>query len=80
MSKAIPQQSELELNKDGSAHGRIVYSWGESQYCSTYCPGHVRWLLDNGYDIIPEHNEERCAGFDCGHGSIRVQRITNKVK
>ena len=59
---------ELTLvSKDGSVHGRIVYSWGESPYCSTYCAMHVKWILEQGWDIIPEHNQDTCAGFVCSH-------------
>jgi len=63
---------QLELTKSGSVHGRIVYAWGVSPYCSTYYPEHTTWLLENGYDIIPEHNEGKCAGFICGHNEPTI--------
>jgi len=65
-------EHQLELTKDGYVHGRIVYPWCVSPYCSTYCPEHVTWLLKNGYDVIPEHNEGKCAGFVCGHKWLTV--------
>jgi len=43
------------VKEDGSVHGRIVYSWGECPYCTTYCKFHVQWILDQGWDIIPDH-------------------------
>lgn len=70
-------QPSLELNKDGSVHGRIIFNWGESPYCSTYCKHHVAWVLAKGWDIIPYHNPELCAGFECGHGIVRVS-VSNK--
>ena len=70
--KTIISQPSLELNKDGSVHGRIVYGWGESPYCTTYCKSHTQWILSKGWDIIPEHIEGNCAGFICGHGEPTV--------
>lgn len=70
-------QALKELTKqDGSVHGRIVYSWGECPYCTTYCKDHVKWILDQGLDIIPDHADGMCAGYECSHGnpfSIRVK-------
>lgn len=63
------QLLNLEWDGKGSVHGRIVYPWGECPYCTTYCINHVIWLLEQDFDIIPEHNDGLCAGFKCSHGS-----------
>ena len=67
--KQTLNQPSLELNKDGSVHGIIIYSWGQSPACSTYCKIHVNFILSHGWDIIPEHNYETCGGFECYHGT-----------
>jgi len=64
------QACEQLAKEDGSVHGRIVYSWGECPYCTTYCKFHVQWILDQGWDIIPDHTDGMCAGNKCSHVNI----------
>jgi len=72
------EQPELELNRDGSVHGVIIYQWGISPGCSTYCKDHVKYILDHGWDIIPRHNSSCCSGFECYHGAGMVPHVESK--
>jgi len=80
-SKQVFAQPSLELKKDGSVHGIIIYPFGESPSCSTYCKIHVDYILSHGWDIIPNHNYETCSGFSCYHGpGLKPQVIKHETK
>ena len=67
--------SSIQLEKHrivNEIHGRIIYSWGVSPYCATYCAFHNYWLKQEGYKIIEECNPGQCAGYTCGHGKMKV--------
>jgi len=77
MTKTVTEQEGLELNKDGSVHGVIVYNWGESPACATYCKYHVDYILNHGWDIRPYHSIYICSGWKCYHGAEPTTSLAN---